>query len=377
MRYYKKLNYLILFIYLFPLYTILYSQEKKENIHIYKSPKYQNVKFVNLEELHKIDLNVYVEYYIDKIISMDSDSNSNLYIVDRSKSSINIFDKNGKFIKTIGRAGQGPGDLEDVSWITIHNEKIYIYQNFKGMKVWDLQGKYIDYYRIPIGNYMIFKIANGYYYTIQFKGVDTPEKQHYILKKYNYNFTESKELFECIFLALIENGIRTLSNLSYNCNFAVDNNGNVYYPDNLDEYKINVFSADGNIINTFGRVYKRIPKSKTVMKILDETYYEPARKANFPLPKIKFSKYPPIIRQIMIDDKNSYIWVVVGEYSGDTFEKIKTETTIDIYSNIGEYLYTFKFPYISLVSFIKNGRLYSTPTEDDLYIRVFQIKYNK
>jgi len=368
---YSKLIFLILYVFLS---SFAYSQNRKEII--YDFPKYKDHNFVLLKELYKINLNIYNDYYIGKIISMDSDSNNNLYVVNQTKYEIIIFNNNGKYINTIGKKGQGPTDLENVKSITIDKDKIYIYEDFKGMKVWDLKGKYIDYYRFTPGNYMIFKYINGYFYTIQFKGVDTPEKQHYILKKYNYNFTESKELFECIFLALIENGIRTLSSMSYFYDFAVNNNGNIYYTKNFNEYKINIFSTDGNITNTFGRVYKRIPCSKTVMNIFDKTYYEPARKANYPIPKIKHSKYPPIIRTIMVDDINNYIWVVVGECSIDTIEKNKTETTIDIYSDIGEYLYTFKFPYISLVSFIKNGRLYSTPTEDDLYIRVFKINYS-
>lgn len=51
-------------------------------------------------------------YVLNRPNAMALDAAGNLYVADSGERNIKIFDKNGKFVKTIGRAGQGPGEFQ-------------------------------------------------------------------------------------------------------------------------------------------------------------------------------------------------------------------------------------------------------------------------
>jgi len=94
---------------------------------------------------------------------MDVDSDTNLYVLDFYESTITVFDKNGKYLRTMGRQGQGPNELEQPLCISIYDDKISIYEKFKGIKIWDLNGKYIDFILDNRKNISICKAINNFY----------------------------------------------------------------------------------------------------------------------------------------------------------------------------------------------------------------------
>ena len=56
-----------------------------------------------------------------------TDSMYNIYVADRGMVKIRVFDKQGKFVKSIGRKGQGPGEMREVTCMTLdHNENLII-----------------------------------------------------------------------------------------------------------------------------------------------------------------------------------------------------------------------------------------------------------
>ena len=350
------------------MFSFAFAQGKKEQIpFIYsESPKYNTTEFITLEEIHKINVDEFEEYYIYKVESMDADNDANLYVLDRFECTITVFDKNGKFIRTMSRRGQGPGELENPESISINNGKIYIYQDGKGIKILNLQGKYIDFFLIPIGNYYVIKAYDDCVLTVNKKYVETWLNINHILQAFSNDFSNIMTIAECSYKDDPEKLL-----LLHPILVAMNSKQNVYFPESFEEYKINVYSLEGDIIKSFGRKYKRIPYSKQVR----EWIYEDQKRSR-PLSKPKeLTKYPPVFRYILFDDRD-YIWVVVGEWSADCGLSSSIVSTVDIFNEDGEFLYTFNSPNVGYYSFIKNGRLYSTPTQDDNYIRVFKIHYN-
>ena len=57
-----------------------------------------------------------------------TDNMNNIYVADKNMSKTRVFDKQGKFIKSIGRKGKGPGEMQEVSCMTINrnNELIVV-----------------------------------------------------------------------------------------------------------------------------------------------------------------------------------------------------------------------------------------------------------
>ena len=347
--------------------TITYAQERESKVQFIHNdaPKYTGTEFITLEELHSIDVNVFDEYYIYEVRDMDVDSDTNLYVLDLYESTITVFDKNGKYLRAMGRKGQGPNELESPISISIYDDKISIYENRKGIKIWDLNGKYIDFLLKGGGNIHTCRTINNFYLIT--------EKKY--LKKNIFDETAcldkySKDLKLINNIATIEHNRRDQSWFIPTIFIAINSKQHIYFPEKANEYKINKYDLDGNLLLSFGRDYKRIPFSKLIRD------REQKRRSQLRPPdnKVPLSKYPPVVRYIVIDDKD-YVWVVVGECTIDSQGTITLTSTIDIFNEHGEFLYTFKSPYLGHISFIKNGRLYSTPMEDDLNIHVFKIHY--
>jgi len=367
----KKIYFIIIyyiFIYNF-IFSFAFAQGKKEQVPFIfsESPQYSTSEFITLEEIHKIDVDVFEEYYIYQVRAMDSDSYTNLYVLDFYESTITVFDKNGKFIRTMGGKGQGPSEFIQPMSLSIINDKMYIYEENKGMKVLDLQCKYIDYFFVPLGNYYVFKAFDDFFLTVKID-YDRSHNRKYIVTRFSKDFNESYTVAEYLYKVNPKESFP----ISAQEIVAMNSKQHVYFPGNFEEYKVNVYSIEGNIIKSFGRKYKRIPYSKQTRQWREEFFKKSAGPYSEPT---KVSKYPPVVRDILIDDRD-YVWIIVGEWNRDCNNSFKVISTIDIFNENGEFLYTLEIPNIGLSTFIKNGRLYTTPSYDDMYIRVFKIHYN-
>ena len=77
------------------------------------------------------------ENFIFSFISyLAVDNAENIYVADTSEKHVNVFDSNGRFLRTIGRAGQGPGEFGRISSIRInaHDELVVIDSNQRKMQ---------------------------------------------------------------------------------------------------------------------------------------------------------------------------------------------------------------------------------------------------
>ncbi len=54
---------------------------------------------------------------------IDVDEDGNIYVLDRKAIHIKVFNSCGKFVRTIGKKGQGPGEFETPSGIRITPQK--------------------------------------------------------------------------------------------------------------------------------------------------------------------------------------------------------------------------------------------------------------
>ena len=51
------------------------------------------------------------EEYLFVRITLDVDEDENMYVLDSKNSNIRVYDKNGFYKKTIGKRGEGPGEM--------------------------------------------------------------------------------------------------------------------------------------------------------------------------------------------------------------------------------------------------------------------------
>jgi len=373
----KKTGIFLFLIYFVYSNLLLAQNVKTEAPYLFsKLPQLKN--FINLKELYRIPLDDEsgkYQYYIRDTWGIDADNDMNLYIADYFNCTITVFDKNGKYLRTMGGKGQGPGELINPETICIIGKRIYIYEHLKGIKTLDLNGRYVDFAVAKFGNFRLFKPLGDNLLTVNYIHIPPkignppqfaypPEEAGYHLEIYSKDFTKIKRIVT----------LQSDDHLMFIPDYAlaVDSYNRIYFLNGRNDYKINTYSADGKLLYSFGREYKRIPYSKKLI----EDYKNNVRNNSTFLKAIEEQKYPQVVSMIFTDNKG-YIWVVVGECSVNNGSRYKITSTVDIFNDKGEYLYTFESPYFLAYNFIKNGRLYSRQYQDDLNIRVFEIQYNK
>jgi hypothetical protein len=90
--------------------------------------KAQNLEVKFFEELRiGDDENASEEYLFADPQHIGTDSKNNIYIADRQIAEVRVFDRNGRFIRRIGRKGQGPGEFQDItSMVVDHHDDLII-----------------------------------------------------------------------------------------------------------------------------------------------------------------------------------------------------------------------------------------------------------
>jgi len=105
------------------------------------------------------------------ITRIDFDSKNNIYICDYMSSNVKVYEKNGKLLRTIGRAGRGPNEYIGLKSIFVdknNNDDIYISDvSINRITCLDKKGNYIydfpidsKYYYSGVG---MFKKENKFY----------------------------------------------------------------------------------------------------------------------------------------------------------------------------------------------------------------------
>jgi hypothetical protein len=81
---------------------------------------------LHLEE--NLYLNQLHEDHTQFLWALYADQNRNMYWADHQISKIHQYSPDGTFVRSIGRKGQGPGELDHMSWSTIHNNRLLVFE---------------------------------------------------------------------------------------------------------------------------------------------------------------------------------------------------------------------------------------------------------
>ena len=88
---------------------------KEGDVTVVKNPKeplYKNPALELREDFVLGGEAVEGEYVLSRPFDMALDAGENLYVADAGEKNLKVFDKSGKYVRTIGRAGQGPGEFQ-------------------------------------------------------------------------------------------------------------------------------------------------------------------------------------------------------------------------------------------------------------------------
>ena len=109
-----------------------------------KEPLYGE-EVISLEEELRIGEAEGREEYMFSRILIDVDEEENIYVLDNQPATIRVFDKQGEYLRTIGKKGQGPGELASPRTIQITpRNEIMIYDfGTRRLTFYSLDGEFL------------------------------------------------------------------------------------------------------------------------------------------------------------------------------------------------------------------------------------------
>lgn len=328
-----------------------------------REPLYGDIKLDLEEELRIGKENDPNElFYI--VQDMDIDAAGNIYVVDSKNYRIQKFGGDGKYLRTIGRKGQGPGEFEYPLRIVVDDpgKRIVVVNRYRTLKLFDLTGKFI--LSIPVKQIFRLKPDEGdTFFAVVTTASGNELTYTHALCKINSKGDVVKTYAEYpynLYAFKVRGGAATavlVTNYELSIQLAKLNR-NTYVYGYSDKYEINV-------INDKGMILYKIEKEEPIAKYTDEE-------------KRKFGKYPvperkPYFFNIIVDSQER-IYIQRNNCFGD-IEYEKWKKKVDVFSKEGRFLYRTELPPNTRV--IRNGLLYCYEMNEDAgmeFVKRYKIK---
>ncbi len=320
-------------------------------------PKFGEFAFDLEEDLAIGDVND-EDYFFPRRVDLKVDDDGNIYIRDGGNNRIQKYDKNGTYVRTIGRQGQGPGEymypsrifLDDIGNPCVNGNRSLLYYDKDGVfqnKVL-LKGFYSRLILGPRGTFIGSTQPNA-----RAEGgaktsiIQVSENGEPIRTIAEYPVSYSKNL-KAIVLHWYTNHIafaqRTFDSFFYGFS---------------SEYKINVADSDGRTIFIIAKEEKpqSISGEEKELTKKDGIYamigsYDREKATVFP-------DHRPFFRSFFSDDTGR-LYVI---WFKTIFERDEQTSSVDVFSKEGIYLYRMNWPFIPAL--IKKGFLYEVRVDED------------
>lgn len=261
--------------------------------------------------------------------SFDVDSSGNVYIINPkgSESVIFKFDRNGNFIRSFSRRGQGPGELLAFPFLSLylvvdHEDNIAVTdsRNHK-ISFFKEDGRLVKEKKIDTNIYEAFPLENGNYVAyISVMDATGDFINQNPVTLFSHEFEEIKELDK----QLIPNPIigKRLKGIWHVISWTVAK-GKIYTGFQERGYEIFVYDLDGELLRKIQKEYKQVPVSQDYkdefMKRFEAEIFDLIRK------KIYFpDSMPPLLSFFSDDEGRLFVMTYEegenpGEYIYDIF----------------------------------------------------------
>ena len=333
--------------------------EIEDGVKVIKNPReplYGEIKFELEEDLSigREDDDNYMFYGVGDI---EVDSKENIYVADKRNYRVQKFDRNGNYIQTIGRQGQGPGEFELPTRIRINETTgdIYVKDQAFSIEIFDKQGAHIKGIKTK-KSFSDFRLDEDGKIIGVFRTVSESSRTNSICKvnlegeivetyaEFPYNRFRQRRSETAVFSVITGWEKELLISKINNQTFVYGYSG---------KYDLSVIDKNGQLLY---KIKKDEPLRKFPAKMRDR------------LKKINLGEYQPFYYLIFTDSEGR-IYVQTNK---TWLEEDVTKKEVDIFSKDGYYLYKTALPKHTYV--IKNGYLYAREVEDDELVKRFKIK---
>lgn len=304
------------------------------------------------------------KYMFYRASDIELDDQDNIYLLDAGNCRVQKFDRNGNYLQTIGRKGQGPGEFERPARISIDDQDNIYVSEMRSIQIFDSKGEFIR--SISVSFFIFDFVVN----------------QDGSLTAYGPFMSEQGQNFEVVIIdstgkilkhaskfpgisMVAREGMGFMLSHDYTpvlCFSSIDKKGVIYGYNS--EYKLSLIDQSGNnllIINKDEPFQSVSDKEKD--KIINEAMEDTARQGRkWPRDVVEeaanFPKYRPFFNRILSDDKGR-IYVRKIKSVLEKSEPVE----FDIFSADGYYLYKSNLAFTP--ELIRNGCLYDISTSEE------------
>lgn len=333
--------------------------EEKDGVITVKNPRkpmYTENVFSLEEELSIGEADGPEEYMFSNLRYLAVDDRGYIYALDFGEKHVKVYNDEGKYIATMGKEGQGPGDILGPAnlCITPLNEVMVSDSLNNRLAFFSLEGEFIrSITTTPIELSETKVDSSGD--IIGLVLVKAEKNSRHELKKFNADLK-----YLCSFDSSPLQTARNLNPFLSSLRWDIDKNDRVLcsYP---ITYEIKIFDQEGNIIKKIEKDYEPLEVTKEDIKRAEEL--PPGIKLSLP-------KYYPAFRDFIIDDE-CRIFV-------QTWEKVPDgdERYYDVFDKEGKFI--AKIPLGLRTQLIKKNKLYAIEVDDDGYhvVKRYKVTWN-
>jgi len=243
----KKFTFIILFIFI-SLFSNLYCEQLIPFENIFKKIKETNIQTEGLD--------------VGYLFMVEIDSYNNFVFLDAKACQVLLFSKEGRFLKRVGKKGQGPGEFIAPSGIALDKQgNIIIADNrMRRINKYDKEGNFLSSFIITGAHWppnLIYIDSNENFFLGGLKSAFKEKEPETWINKYSSKGKYIKSFF-------IRNTNQAwLRSIFPFFGFDMDDE-DIIYAIQINEYKISVFDSEGNILKTFGKApyYFKVPDPK-------------------------------------------------------------------------------------------------------------------
>ncbi len=290
-------------------------------------------------------------YIFGSISDISIDTFENIYLLDSRQRKILKYDKEGRFIKTIGKVGQGPGEFVfPLKLFLDEKDNLYVNDQGRSIIVYDRDGNFKSFFKAkkPISDFYIDKDENIYTLTREFSESGVLK----IFVKFDREGNELKKIakFLEVDVKVIRRGGGGVMGgvkhpYSFDTFFCSLQGDYLCYGEN-SEYKLFIYDLEGNLKKIFS-------KEERSQSISAEEKEKLSRTEGVFIPP-----YRPFFKGILSDEKGR-IWVIRTK---SLLERDKTEK-IEIFSKNGVYLYELELHFLPKI--IRNGNIWVIDKDEE------------
>jgi hypothetical protein len=259
------------------------------------------------------------------IVQITADKTGNVYLLDMQLAEVKIFDKDGNFVRSIGREGEGPGEFRfPVSMFFTGDGNIAVMQVQPG-KIVQLtaQGE-------PAGEHPIPKGQDGAFLTLvggqaaannvvlaaaEASFLEGKWQQKRYLASINRDGAETARY--CQDTRTIEMANAVLDDMEWDTfdrRWLVGRDGRVYAVTTYPDYRVHVWNPDGSVNRIIEREYTHRKRTEEEKRIVTEMMG--LFTAQIPNCELRITDYTKDIENIFVRDDGS-LWVLTSDGSRD------------------------------------------------------------